>query len=133
MRLDEEQAYQIYERSCRVFPVREHPLAPRQVTQLIMGTDRMQRHTLHILRQAEKKQAKRLRAEREKRVRPIVRFTTTHLGRWAKEEFEYQTPPPTVIVRIGDDTETYEPEALKEILELQSEWAEELLRGLEPK
>lgn len=96
MRLDEDQACQIYERSCRVFHRREHPLAPRQVTQLIMGTDRMQRRALHILARAEKKRAKRLRATREKNVRPIVRRTLVGF-----------------VIRVGNDLEIYEPEVAR--------------------
>lgn len=109
MRLDEEQAYRIYEKASNLFTYREHLLTSRDANELLWGTDRMQRRVLHLLRRAEKRREKRVRAERNKRVRPIVRLvipTVTY--------FPYQEDglDPRIEVRVGDDLQIYVPEAV---------------------
>lgn len=90
----------------------------------------MQRQALHILRQTQKKREKRIHAERNKRVRPIVRFTPSgFIPEYAgKELFE-------LMILVGDDTETYEPEPVRRAEErfrqLEAEWDDYLFNEAE--
>lgn len=108
MKISETQAIQIYEEACCA----ERRLTSRQATQLIWGTSRMQRRVLHLLQTAKKKQAKRDRAKRGKNVRPFMRLTPAGFvqNKTEKELFK-------LLVQFGEDTETYEPEAVQRAME----------------
>lgn len=72
-------------------------MAPEILSGLSFTTRRAWRRFQHIVRRAEKKEAKRLRAERGKNGRPFIRRML--VGR--------------IIIRVGNDIEIYEPEAVR--------------------
>lgn len=117
MKLTENQALDVWTRLCEeASEYSRLPLNSRQLCEFVWGTDRMQRQALHILRQAQKKREKRIRAEREKRVRPLVRLTPAYFtpkGKWGA--------PFTLMIRVGNDAEIYEDERM-----LREEEAREL-------
>lgn len=86
----------------------------------VAGNRREKRRLQHLARCADKKESRHARAERGKNVRPFVRFFLD-----ARVSDELENVPPSVLIQVGDDTETYEPEQLR----LHREWMDEAMLG----
>ncbi len=116
MRLSENQAFQIYEEVCCTASSKR-TLTSSQAVKLVWGTSRMQRRVLHLLRRAEKKRAKAERTRRMRNMRPFMRLASS----------DFEIPQLTLVIRIGNDIELYEPEAVRQEREIAEEWQDHLL------
>lgn len=90
------------------FEYKRGMMTTRDEIELLFGTQRMKKRVMHTIRRAEKKERKLMKRKLTRNVRPFVRLTPSEPIPWSRCE----KLPLSLVVQIGDDLQTYEPEAV---------------------